>query len=95
MEPEKARGAGPARGAAWTLAVAALAGVLVFQAVRARGEAADLRARGRALDREIERLQRGNQALRDELRALETDPLYVESLLRRWGRAGGRERPPD
>ena len=41
---------------------------------------------------EIERLRRTNQALRDEIRALDSDPVYVESLLRRWKMIGPSER---
>jgi len=44
------------------------------------------------MDREIERLRRANQALRDEIRALDSDPVYVESLLRRWKMIGTSER---
>ena len=38
------------------------------------------------------RLRRGNQSLRDEARALESDPVYVEALLRRWKMIGPSER---
>jgi hypothetical protein len=47
---------------------------------------------GAAMDREIGRLRGANQALRDEMRALDSDPVYVESLLRRWKMIGPSER---
>ena len=85
-----------AAGALWTSALLLLAGVLVWSAWDTRGEVAGLELRRNALQREVERAQRENQALRDEIRALEEDPVYVESLLRRQRRAGPGERilPP-
>lgn len=79
-------------GAIWAVAPGLLAVVLVAQAARAGRERTEIRRRGEALDREVERVRRGNQALRDEVRALQTDPVYIESLLRRWKMAGSGER---
>jgi cell division protein FtsB len=90
---ERARGALPAAGTAlWSAALLLLGAVLVAQAGRSGGESAVLSARAAALDREIEGMRRRNQALRDEVKALETDPVYVEALLRRWKRVGEGER---
>jgi cell division protein FtsB len=52
----------------------------------------DLERRSAALDAEIGRTRAENRALKDELQALEADPTYIESLLRRWRMAGPRER---
>lgn len=55
-------------------------------------EAAELARRSAALDRELERARGRGRDLREELRALDEDPLYLEALLRRWRRAGEGER---
>ena len=81
-----------ARNAAGTAAVAGLAVLLAAQAANARREREVDAREGAALDREIARLKRANQALRDEAKALEGDPVYVESLLRRWKMIGPSER---
>lgn len=78
--------------AAWAGVVTLLAAALVVQGGRSRGEAAALEARSAALDREIGELRRRNRDLRDEVLALESDPVYVEALLRRWKRVGEGER---
>jgi hypothetical protein len=90
-EPAKAwlRGA---RNAAGVAALAGLAVLLAAQAAGARREREVVAREGTAIDREIARLRKANQALRDEVRALESDPVYVESLLRRWKRVGPSER---
>ena len=86
--------AGPGVGtAAWGLVFLLLAGALVGHSARSRGEVAGLEARAAGLDREIREMRRRNQDLRDEVKALETDPVYVESVLRRWKRVGEGERP--
>ena len=77
---------------AGTAALAVLACALVGQAAGSRREREALARESAAMDREIERLRRGNQALRDEIRALDSDPVYVESLLRRWKMIGPSER---
>jgi len=81
-----------ARNAAGVAALAGLAVLLASQAANARREREVVARQGAALDREIERMKRANQALRDEVRALEADPVYVESLLRRWKMVGPSER---
>lgn len=81
-----------ARNVAGTLALAGLAVALAGQAAGARREREGVARQGRAMDLEIERLRRANQALRDEIRALDQDPVYVESLLRRWKMVGPSER---
>ena len=81
-----------ARRAAVTAGLSGLAVLLAVQAAGARREREAVAREGAALDREITRLRRSNQALRDELRALDSDPVYVESLLRRWKMVGPSER---
>ena len=83
--------AGPARLALWT-AAAALGVALAAQAAGAGRNAAALERRAAVLDRDLERARGTNAALREELRALREDPVYLESLLRRWRRAGEGER---
>lgn len=83
---------GRIRRAAVVVSVTLLAGALAVQACRSRSEHRDLEHRAAVLDSEIERMELENQAMRDELKALETDPWYVESLLRRWKMAGPGER---
>jgi cell division protein FtsB len=78
-----------------TAALALLAVLLVGQGLKARAEGLGAVRQAAAVDREIERLRRENRALRDEVRALESDPVYVESLLRRWRMAGADERVVD
>jgi len=72
--------------------VAGLAVLLAAQAAGARRERETVAREGAALDREIGKLKSANQALRDEMQALEADPVYVESLLRRWRLVGPAER---
>lgn len=79
-------------GLVWGMTLAALAGALVTLAARAPQETAELERRSQELDREMDRVRRANQAMADEVQALETDPVYVETLLRRWKRAGAGER---
>jgi uncharacterized protein YlxW (UPF0749 family) len=81
-----------ARDAAGVAALAGLAVLLAAQAANARREREVVTREGAVLDREIDRMKRANQALRDEVRALEADPVYVESLLRRWKMVGPSER---
>lgn len=83
------------RSAAWTGAAALLAAVLAVQAWRGRVRQQDLGRQCAAVEREIERMRRQNEALRQELRALERDPVYVEALLRRWKMAARNERLVD
>jgi|SRR6185295_18197775 len=81
-----------ARNVAGTALLAGLAVLLAAQAAGARREREVVAREGAALDREIARLKGANQSLRDEIRALESDPVYVESLLRRWKMVGPSER---
>ena len=83
---------GPAGRVLWSASLAFLGVVLAVHAARAQGEVVELERRSGALGRQIERAHRDNQSLRDELQALERDPVYVESLLRRWKMAGRGER---
>lgn len=78
--------------AAWAVVPGLLALALAVHAVRAGREGSDLERRSAALGAQVERVRGENQALRDELRALEDDPVYLESLLRRWRMAGPGER---
>lgn len=81
-----------ARNAAGVAALAGLAALLAAQAAGARREREVVAREGAAIDREIARLRRANQAFRDEIRALDSDPVYVEAVLRRWKRVGPSER---
>src|SRR5207248_3908010 len=68
------------RNLAGMVAVAALALLLAVQAAGARHERIAVAREEAAMDREMERLRRTNRALRDEIRALDSDPVYVEAL---------------
>jgi len=81
-----------ARSVAISAGLAGLAVALAAQAAGSRREREAVARETAAMDREIERLRRTNQALRDEIRALDSDPVYVESLLRRWRMIGPSER---
>ncbi|HLY09550.1 MAG TPA: hypothetical protein VKW04_09630 [Planctomycetota bacterium] len=81
-----------ARTVAATAGLAGLAVVLAAQAAGARREHEQVAREGAVLDRDLQRVRRANQALRDEVRALEADPVYVEALLRRWKMVGPSER---
>ncbi|MBI2901665.1 MAG: hypothetical protein HYY17_15890 [Planctomycetes bacterium] len=63
-------------------ALAVLAVFLLLAARRTHREAAELAFRHDAHVRETGRLKAENAALRAEIRALEEDPVYVESVLR-------------
>lgn len=84
--------AGRLRGPLWGIAVGLLMAGLAGLALGTRRETSRLRLERAALARRIEDLRRANQALRDEVRALETDPVYVESVLRSWKHVAHGER---
>ena len=81
-----------ARSVAVAAALTGLGVLLAAQAAGARRESEVVAREGAAIDREVARLRRANQALRDEIRALDSDPVYVESVLRRWKRVAPSER---
>lgn len=81
-----------ARNAAGAALLSGLAVALVVQAAGSRRERETVARESAAMDREIARLRRANQALRDEIKALDSDPVYVEALLRRWKMVGPSER---
>jgi len=83
---------GGARNVAVAAALTGLGVLLAAQAAGARREREVVAREGAAIDRETARLRRANQALRDEIRALDSDPVYVESVLRRWKRVAPSER---
>ena len=83
---------GGARSVAVAAALTGLGVLLAAQAAGARREREVVAREGAAIDREVARLRRANQALRDEIRALDSDPVYVESVLRRWKRVAPSER---
>jgi cell division protein FtsB len=76
----------------WAVALLMLGLVLVGETWRAREDGVRASRQEASVAREIERLRKENSALRDELRALDSDPAYLEALLRRWKRAGPGER---
>ena len=82
MRDSLAAGAERARGVVWAAALVILAVVLTTQAWRSRDDNYDLRRRAAALDRELDRLHNANTSLEKELKALQSDPVYVEALLR-------------
>ena len=92
QRPAAPRGGGRAGRALWGLSLALLAATLLSQATRVRGESLELSRREAELDREIGRMRRANESMRQELRALEVDPVYVESLQRRWKMVSDGER---
>jgi hypothetical protein len=81
-----------AKTAVGSAALVGLACALVAHAAGSRREREAVAREAAAMDRDIERMRRANQALRDEIRALDSDPVYVESLLRRWKMIGPSER---
>ena len=83
---------GKAGAAAGALLLGMLGVVLAAGAAESAREGAGLSRRSRALDAEIRRGRAANDALRQEIKALESDPVYLESLLRGWRRAGAGER---
>jgi len=85
-------GAGKAGAALGALLLGMLGTVLVAGAAESAREGVELARRSRGLDAEIRRARASNDALRQEIRALESDPVYLESLLRGWRRAGAGER---
>ena len=64
-----------ARNVAGAALVAGLAVALAAQAAGSRRERETVARESAAMDREIERLRKGNQALRDEIRAPDSDPV--------------------
>ena len=82
----------PVRAAAWGLGAVLLMAALASHAAGTGREAAALARRAEALERDLGRARERNRDLRQELRALDEDPVYLETLLRRWRRAGEGER---
>ena len=73
------------------LLVFVLAGFLALVGVALGGDLRDARKETeqsyrewRESERELERLLEENQRLEKELHALQNDPVYIESVLRRW-----------
>ncbi len=62
--------------------VLVIGAALLAGAWNAHRDAVRQGSRGASSEREIERLKGENDALRSEIRALEEDPIYVESVLR-------------
>jgi cell division protein FtsB len=92
LRDRAARWSEGARRGIWALALGLLGLVLAGEAWRAREDGARASRQEASVAREIERLRKENAALREEMRALDSDPAYLEALLRRWKRAGPGER---
>ncbi len=73
----------PWRTLLWGALAGALAVALVVKAVDAHGRNADLHRRIQAAQGELERIRRDESRMRAELKALDEDPLYLESVLKR------------
>ena len=71
------------RGLLWGALAGALAISLVVKAVDAHGRNAGLHRRIQATEVELDRTRRDEGRMRAELKALNEDPLYVESVLKR------------
>lgn len=76
----------------WVFSLLVLGLALAGEAWRAREDGIRAARQEASVVREIDRLRRENAALREELRALDSDPAYLEALLRQWKRAGPGER---
>jgi cell division protein FtsB len=81
-----------ARRAFGTAATLLLVAGLAAAGAKSAREGVDLTRRVRGLDADLARARAENTALREEIRALEGDPVYLEALLRSWRRAGAGER---
>ena len=75
--------ASPWRRILWGTLAAALAVALVVKAADAHGRNAGLHRRLKATQVELERVRGDQSRMRAELRALNEDPLYLESVLKR------------
>lgn len=82
----------PWRSLLWGALAGALALALVVKAVDAHGRNADLHRRIQAAQDELDRIRREETRMRAELKALDEDPLYLESVLKR--PPAGRPREP-
>ena len=82
--------ASPWRALLWGGLAAALAISLVVKAVDAHGRNAAVHRRLKATQDELDRIQRDESRMRAELKALNEDPLYLESVLKRPAAGGPR-----
>lgn len=78
-------------GIAMAAAFVAAGSLLVVEIVRANRDVVRQSRRRETVDREIERIRAQNDSLRAEIRSLEEDPVFVESVLRQRKRVGPGE----
>jgi hypothetical protein len=83
MNPEPPQEGVTWRSLLWGTLSCALALTLVAKAVDAHGRNAVLHRRLVDTERELERIQRDENRMRAELRALQEDPLYLQSMIER------------
>jgi hypothetical protein len=76
----------------WGALAGALAISLAVKAVDAHGRNAGIHRRIKATEAELDRIRRDENRMRAELKALNEDPLYVDSVLKR--PASGRPQEP-
>jgi hypothetical protein len=79
----EAAGEPPFRGWLWGVLGGAVALVLVVRGVEAHQRNADLHRRVVRTQAELDLLGAEQNRMREELRALHEDPLYIESMLKR------------
>lgn len=82
----------PLGGWMWGILSAALAVALVLKAVEAHGRNAVLHTKLVGAQAELDRLRTDKKRMRDELKALNDDPAYIDAILKRRA-AGGPEAP--
>lgn len=82
----------PLGGWMWGILAAALAVALVLKAADAHGRNAVLHTKLVGAQAELDRIRTGKKRMRDELKALNEDPAYIDSMLKRRA-AGGPEAP--
>ncbi|HEU4339163.1 MAG TPA: hypothetical protein VFS19_03770 [Planctomycetota bacterium] len=81
----------PLRALLWGALAAVLGVSLVVKAVDAHGRNAALHRRLKSTEAELERIQADQGRMRAELKALNEDPLYLDSMMQRTAAGNPRE----